>query len=58
MKECTSSRGERVQRGLAYRSLFLTGSEDGTPQTFLRTQDMIRDLLAFIFSPSPISASP
>jgi len=54
IKECTSSRGERVQRGLAYRSLFLTGSEDGTPQTFLRTQDMIRDLLAFIFSPSDL----
>jgi hypothetical protein len=43
-----------VQRGLAFKNLFLTGSEDGTPQTFLRTQDMIRDLLAFIFSPADL----
>ena len=54
VRACTSSRAERVQRGLAYRNLFLTGSEDGIPQTFLRTQDAIRDLLAFLFSPSDL----
>lgn len=54
IKECTASRAERVQRGLAFRNLFLTGSEDGVPQTFLRTQDMIRDLLAFLFSPADL----
>lgn len=54
VKECTVSRAERVQRGLAYRNLFLTGSEDGVPQTFLRTQDALRDLLAFVFSPSDL----
>jgi hypothetical protein len=54
IKECSSSRAERIQRGLAYRNLFLTGDESGVPQTFLRTQDYIRDLLAFLFSPSDL----
>lgn len=54
VRACTASRAERVQRGLAFRNLFLTGSEDGTPQTFLRTQDMIRDLLAFLYSPADL----
>ena len=54
IRACTSSRAERVQRGLAYRNLFLTGDESGVPQTFLRTQDYIRDLLAFLFSPADL----
>ena len=43
-----------MQRGLAFRNLFLTGDENGVPQTFLRTQDLIRDLAAFLFSPSDL----
>ena len=46
-----------MQRGLAYRNLFLTGDESGVPQTFLRTQDAIRDLLAFLFSPADLRFS-
>lgn len=51
---CTSSRPERVQRGLAFRNLFLTGEETGIPQTFLRTQDFVRDVQAFLYSPSDL----
>jgi hypothetical protein len=54
IRACTSSRAERVQRGLAYRNLFLTGSEDGTPQTFLRMHDYIQDIKAFLFNPADL----
>jgi len=54
VRACTESRSERIQNGLAFKNLFLTGSEDGVPQTFLRTQDFIRDLLAFLYSPSDL----
>ena len=37
---------------MAFRNLFLTGSEDGVPQTFLRVQDFVRDVLAVLYSPS------
>lgn len=40
-----------MQRGLAFRNLFLTGDENGVPQTFLRTQDFLRDTLAVLYSP-------
>lgn len=52
VKACTASRSERIQRGLAFRNLFLTGDENGVPQTFLRVQDFIRDVLAVLYSPS------
>jgi hypothetical protein len=52
IRACTASRSDRIQRGMAYRNLFLTGSEDGVPQTFLRTQDFIQDMLAMLYSPS------
>ena len=54
---CTASRAIRVQRGSAYRNLFLTGDENGVPQTFLRTQDFIRDVQAFLYSPSDLRFS-
>jgi hypothetical protein len=54
VKACTASRAERVQRGLSFRNLFLTGDENGIPQTYLRTQDMIRDIAAFLFSPADL----
>ena len=54
VRACTNSRSERVQRGLSFRNLFLTGDENGVPQTFLRTQDMIRDITAFLFSPADL----
>lgn len=54
IRACTASRAERVQRGVMFRNLFLTGDESGIPQTYLRTQDFIRDLLAFLYSPSDL----
>ena len=54
IKSCTESRPARIQRGIAYRNLFLTGDEDGSPQTFLRTQDFILDLLSFLYSPADL----
>jgi hypothetical protein len=39
---------------MAYKNIFLTGDANGIPQTFLRTQDFIRDLLAFLYSPSDL----
>ena len=51
IRACSQSRSERIQRGLAFRNLFLTGDENGVPQTFLRTQDFIRDVLAILYSP-------
>lgn len=51
IRACTQSRPDRARRGIAYRNLFLAGDEDGIPQTFLRTQDFIRDLQAFLYSP-------
>lgn len=54
IQACTASRPQRIQRGAAYRNLFLTGDENGVPQTFLRTQDFIRDVLAFLYSPSDL----
>lgn len=54
IRACTESRAQRIQRGLAFRNLFLTGDDGGTPQTFLRTQDYCRDVLAFLYSPSDL----
>jgi hypothetical protein len=57
VKDCTVSRSERVQRGTAFRNVFLTGSEDGTPQTFLRTQDFIQDVRAMLYSAAELRFS-
>lgn len=54
IKACTESRPQRIQRGAALRNLFLTGDENGVPQTFLRTQDFCRDVLAFLYSPTDL----
>ena len=54
IKACTESRPQRIQRGIALRNLFLTGDDNGVPQTFLRTQDYCRDVLAMLYSPSDL----
>lgn len=51
IRACTADRTDRIARSIAYRNLFLTGDANGIPQTFLRTQDYIEDLLSFIYSP-------
>lgn len=52
--QCTSSRDSRIQRGVGLRNLYLSGSEEGIPQTFLRTKDYIQDLCAVLYSPSDL----
>jgi hypothetical protein len=52
ISDCCQSRAQRIQNGIAFRNLFLTGDENGIPSTFLRTQDMIRDILAMLYSPA------
>jgi hypothetical protein len=55
--QCSNSRSQRIQRGAAYRSIFYTGNPDGIPQTFLRTQDLVRDLQAFLYSSADLRFS-
>lgn len=57
IRACNASRNERIQRGQAFRNIYLTGSGDGIPQTFLRTHDFICDLLAVLYSPSSLRFS-
>lgn len=55
--QCSNSRANRIQRGAAYRNIFYSGNADGIPQTFLRTQDLIRDLQAFLYSSADLRFS-
>lgn len=48
---CTASRKSRLQRGAAFRSLFLDGSGDGTPAIFPYTFAFIDNLASFLYSP-------
>jgi len=54
IQTCTESRPQRIQRGRAFRNIFLTGDENAVPQTYLRTQDFVRDVLSFLYSPSDL----
>ena len=54
IRVCTRSRSERIQRGMAYKNLYLSGSEDGVPQTLLRTQDFIQDVRSMLYSPATL----
>jgi hypothetical protein len=51
IQDCSVSLTERIQRGGVYRSLFLTGSEDGDPQTYNKTFSYTEKLSANLFSP-------
>ena len=54
---CSVSLVDRVQRGAVYRSMFLTGDENGTPQTFNKTLSHIEKLSANIYSPPDLRFS-
>lgn len=49
--QCSSSRNERVQRGAMYRNLYLTGDENGVPQTYNKSFAHIENLSSFLYSP-------
>ncbi len=64
---CTASQTARLTRGSVYRNLFLTGSAEGQPQTFNKTNLYIEKLASWLYSPvdmrfgmdsdGPVSAS-
>lgn len=49
--KCSASRKTRLQRGAAFRSLFLEGSGDGVPAIFPYTFAFIDNLASFLYSP-------
>lgn len=50
-QQCNSSRSSRLQRGSIFRSLYLMGSEDGTPATYPEVYAFIDNLSSFLYSP-------
>ena len=48
---CSASLTERIQKGAVYRSLFLTGSESGDPQTYNKSHPFIEKSSSNLFSP-------
>lgn len=50
INQCSASLVDRIQRGAIYRSLFLTGDENGDPQTYNKTLTHIEKLSANIYS--------
>lgn len=49
--QCSASRNDRLQRGAMYRNMYLTGSENGDPQTLLKTFSHIETLSSYLYSP-------
>lgn len=49
--QCLVSTTERVQRGAQYKNLFLTGDQDGVPQTYVRANGYIQDKASYLYSP-------
>ena len=48
---CSVSMKQRMERGAAYRNVFLTGEADGTPQIYKKTYAYIDDLASMLYSP-------
>jgi hypothetical protein len=51
VQQCSASRNDRLQRGAMYRNLYLAGSQDGDPQTYLKTYSHIEKLSSYLYSP-------
>lgn len=49
--QCNASRSSRIQRGAIFRSLYLLGTEDGTPCTYNETFAFLENLSSFLYSP-------
>jgi hypothetical protein len=47
----SASQKERIQRGVVYRNLFLTGDSSGSPATYPKTNPYINTLASYLFSP-------
>lgn len=55
--DCSVSLTDRVQRGAIYRNLFLVGDENGSPQTYNKTQSHVEKMSANIYSPVDLTFS-
>ena len=51
ISRCAVSMRPRMERGAAYRNIFLTGDPQGTPQTYMKTYAYIDDLASILYSP-------
>lgn len=49
--QCTSSRLSRLQRGATFRAVYLTGSEQGSPEIYNECFAFIDNLGSFLYSP-------
>jgi len=54
IQNCSVSLVDRVQRGAVYRSMYLTGDENGSPQTYNKTLSYIEKLSSNIYSPADL----
>ena len=51
VSQCAASRDERVNRGAAYRNMYLTGDEQGDPAVYNKTFAYIDNLSSYLYSP-------
>ena len=49
--QCTASKAHRQQMGAIFRSIYLTGSEDGAPATYNECFAFLDNLSSFLYSP-------
>ena len=54
VNRCSASLVDRLQRGMMYKNLYLTGSEQGEPQTFPKTYSHIDSLSSNLYSPKDL----
>jgi hypothetical protein len=57
INSCSTSLVDRIQRGAVYRSVYLTGDENGSPQTYNKAQLYIEKMSANIYSPTELRYS-
>lgn len=51
LSQCTASKMERIQRGAAFRNMYLTGNFDGESAAYPEIFAFLENLTAFLFSP-------
>lgn len=51
INRCSVSMRSRLERGVMYRNVFLTGDPQGTPQIYKKTYAYVDDLASMLYSP-------
>jgi len=51
VNRCSVSMRQRIERGIVYRNIFLSGDSEGTPQIYKKTYAYIDDLASMLYSP-------